>query len=223
MDAGRTYFLFALAVLLAIVEFEAEGRFGWGQNFPTWYRVTTKPAKWLAIIQKPLTGYHSPLTLFTFGIFVWPMIDTGHVTLIGVVQAFSFYLVWATVWDYSWFLLNPHYGPRNFRRNRVWWFSQEPWLFRLIPQRYIIGWSLSLALATLIGYLDPKQSWFQGFRAEVWQMQWYLIGVFLLGTIGRHFYLRYYFYMRRDGNSHDERDQAGIFPSGVAASPPAPR
>ena len=57
------------------------------------------------------------------------------------------YFVLAVVWDYLWFVLNPAYTVRRFRRGAVWWF-EVPWIWRF-PLDYYLSWALSIALAAL--------------------------------------------------------------------------
>ena len=38
------------------------------------------------------------------------------------VMVLATYLAFAIGWDYLWFILNPAYGLRRFRRGQVWWY-----------------------------------------------------------------------------------------------------
>ena len=49
------------------------------------------------------------------------------------------------VWDYLWFVLNPAYTVRRFRKGKVWWF-EKPWIGRF-PIDYYSGSALSIVLA----------------------------------------------------------------------------
>ena len=51
------------------------------------------------------------------------------------------------IWDYLWFVNNPAYTVRRFRRGNVWWF-EVPWIWRF-PLDYYTGIGLSIALAGL--------------------------------------------------------------------------
>lgn len=223
----QTIFLFVMATLLAIVEIEAEGKYGWGEKFPTWYRVTSPAARlWALFNSKPLTGYHWPLTLFTIGLFFAPMMDGQEVTLSVTLRALSLYFAWVIVWDFSWFMLNPHYGLRKFRRDKVWWFAKEPWLFGRIPMGYIVSWCVSLGLAALASQLKhtvPAPSgqlgcvnigacggWINGLEEQAKQLAWYLVGIQISAAVITPIYHTYYKRMRRPGT--DERHLAGIFP-----------
>ena len=39
------------------------------------------------------------------------------------VMVVATYMAFAIGWDYLWFILNPAYGLRRFRRGGVWWYS----------------------------------------------------------------------------------------------------
>ena len=59
----------------------------------------------------------------------------------------AIYFALAVIWDYIWFVMNPAYTVRRFRRGNVWWF-QVPWIWRF-PLDYYMGMGLSVALAGL--------------------------------------------------------------------------
>ena len=205
-----TAFLSLLAGLFAAFEVEAEGKYGWGEKFPTWYRTSGPVAKLYKLTtNKPLTGYHAALFFVPILVFLWPMIYLGHLTAAGFVGAFALYFAWVTVWDYGWFCLNPSYRPSGFQRRNVWWFSREPWVIDRFPVGYLYGWIVALVLAALSGWLDGGL--FNRLGAQAFQLGCYLVYVALLITVLGPLYRRYHAYMRRDGNSHDERHLAGIF------------
>lgn len=198
-------FLFALAVLFGIFEIEAEGKFGWGEKFPTWYRVNSRVAKIYGMFtNKPLTGYHAALFFVPILIFLWPMVATSTMTLHGVAGAFSLYFAWVVVWDFSWFVLNPHYGVEKFRRDGVWWFAREPWYGR-VPSSYANAWFISLALAAISGGLNG--GWLDALFDQFRLLLMFLVCIMWLAVVGAPMFARYYHSMRRN----DERDQAGIF------------
>lgn len=205
MDAlGPTAFLFVMAVLFAVFEIEAEGKYGWAEKFPTWYRVNG-PAKWyVRVTHKPLTGYHLPLFLVSVMLFLWPMAAISNWSWAGVLAGFANYFAWVVVWDYCWFILNPHYGWSNFRRSKVWWFGNEPWLGS-IPVSYLASWVTALAFAAASGAVEGNLM--AAIADKLAQLFLYGFGLFQLVVIVAPFYHRYYEVMRR----HDERDQAGIF------------
>lgn len=202
----ESMYLSVVAVLFGVFEIEAEGKFGWGEKFPTWYRVNGfVPKLYGKFTNKPLTGYHAALFFVPIMIFLWPMVATDTVSLHGALAALGFYFAWVIIWDFSWFILNPAYGVSRFRRNSVWWFAKEPWLFGRVPFGYISGWATSLALAAASGGVEG--GWQNAVVDQAQQLGWYLAVMVVLAIVGAPLFRRYYFAMRK----HDERDQAGIF------------
>ncbi|HSX48006.1 MAG TPA: hypothetical protein VLF41_00655 [Candidatus Nanoarchaeia archaeon] len=200
-------FLFAMAVVVAIMEIETEGKHGWAQHLPTWYRTEGRVAQlYIKSTGRPaLTGYHAAITPLPFLIFLLPMVYTSHFSLAGVLMVAAIYFVWTIVWDFSWFALNPHYGVAKFRRNRVWWFSQERWHFGRVPESYIKATLTSLAFATLSGAASGGAV--NGLTWSVEQIGWYLVFTALLVRFGAPAFRKYYWHMRQQ----DHRGMAPIF------------
>lgn len=57
-----------LALLIAVAEIEMEGKYGWAQKLPTWYK--KQPKFWLK--GKPMTGYHVVMFPIFFLLFHIP-------------------------------------------------------------------------------------------------------------------------------------------------------
>lgn len=201
---AESAFLFALAVLFGIFEIEAEGKYGWGEKFPTWYRTSGWAKVYTTFTNKPLTGYHAALFFVPILIFFWPMVANSTMSWHGVFHALSLYFAWVVIWDFSWFVLNPYYGIKKFRRDGVWWFSREPWL-GCVPSSYVNGWMISLTLAAISGGIEG--GWLSAFANQAEQFGWYMLGTLLLVVVGTPLFRRYYSAMR----SFDEREKAGIF------------
>jgi hypothetical protein len=192
--------LFAYALLFALVEIEIEGADGWADKLPTWYRVTPWYARLMATVLsgKPATGYHVmmlpiPLVSFHLGLaFGLPWSWALEARLLAA------YLIFNVVWDFLWFLLNPHFGWRSFRKGGVWWHSQR-WLGPF-PIDYWNGLVLSFAIAAL--------PWlFGGTRTVLAQHAIYTLGMVALTALtaaAAPAYQRWYAHMRRAGS--DERD-----------------
>ena len=118
MLVGYLVFIVLLAFLLALWEIQIEGKDGWAAKLPTW-RVEKG---WLLKLTggRPLTGYHLFMTLFLIAIVHLPLffITWGwrlECLLLG------FYLGIVLIEDLLWFVLNPHYGIRRFRKGNIWW------------------------------------------------------------------------------------------------------
>ena len=59
IDVGRTVFLWAWALCMALVEIEIEGPRGWALGLPTWYRVRGPLGRLWGLVSpgRPLSGW----------------------------------------------------------------------------------------------------------------------------------------------------------------------
>jgi hypothetical protein len=192
-------FLFAYALMFAAVEIEIEGPHGWAERLPTWFRVTTPPARFYGLLMrgKPLTGYHAVM----FVLPAWSF----HIGFVGGVPwswgaeatTLSAYMAWVVTWDFLWFLLNPRYGWARFRKGEVWWHGRT-WIGRF-PIDYWSALVLSLAVAAAAAASTGT--------FEVLQRQAALLIGFTLLTalaaVAAPAYMRWHGHMRREGA--DER------------------
>lgn len=201
---SETAFLFALAVLFGIFEIEAEGKFGWAERFPTWYRTSGWAKVYTFFTNKPLTGYHAALFFVPVLIMMWPMVATSTMSWHGVVRALSYYFAWVIVWDFSWFVLNPAYGVHRFKRHNIWWLSKEAWIGP-VPSSYISSFAASLALAALSGGLHG--GWLNALTEQGQQLAWYFAFTLAVIGIGAPLFREYFDNMRK----RDDRNRAGIF------------
>ena len=100
---------------------------------------------------RPLTGYH--VYAFTIPVLILhlPFVSAWNWTLAAAsCRTLATFFALAVVWDYLWFVLNPAYTVRRFRRGRVWWF-EVPWIWRF-PLDYYVGIALSVGLAALAAW-----------------------------------------------------------------------
>ena len=126
-------FVLAAAYAFARVEIEIEGPHGWAASLPTW-RISNRWTK-LFYGNRPLTGYHLWLQLFVlvmahapFGLSFCPWSWSAELRIIGFV------IVFFLVEDFLWFVLNPAFGIRRFRREHIWW--HEPTWWWIMPRDY---------------------------------------------------------------------------------------
>jgi hypothetical protein len=150
IELARIPYLFVYALVMALVEIEIEGEHGWAAKLPTWKRTTGAAARlWGFLLHgKPLTGYHAfmlPVPLFAFHLgfmqgqpWSWPAEG----------RALATYLVWTVQWDFLWFVFNPPFGWRRFRRGEVWWHAR--WIGRL-PADYVQAIAASFVLTAIAG------------------------------------------------------------------------
>ena len=130
LEIGRTLVLFAWAFGLAGIEIEIEGGRGWAERLPTWYLRRGRVGRVYGLVmgRRPLTGYHVYAFAIPMLLLHLPYVTGVHWTLAGELRTVATYFALAVVWDYLWFVLNPAYTVRRFRRGTVWWF-EVPWLW----------------------------------------------------------------------------------------------
>ena len=138
----------ALALVMAAVEIEIEGPYGWAEKLPTPYRVSGLPARVFGLVLggKPLTGYNLLMFAATLLAFHLPFAFGAPWTAASELALLAAWVSWSALWDLLWFLLNPACGWRRFRRGNVWW--RRRWLWRL-PLDYWVAMVASLVLAAL--------------------------------------------------------------------------
>jgi hypothetical protein len=141
MIIGLLAFMVFLAFLLAFWEIQIEGKDGWAAKLPAW-RIEKG---WLVKLAggRPITGYHLFMTLF--------LIATVHLPLFFVPWSWrleslllGFYVGMVFLEDFLWFVLNPHYGIKNFRKGKIWW--HKTW-WGPVPALY---WFLLIIVIVLI-------------------------------------------------------------------------
>lgn len=162
----------AIAVVLAMVEIQIEGKDGWAANLPTW---RWGPDWFLRWSSRPVTGYHvwmiSLLLLFCH----LPMVYLGW-SVGNELRVLSLFFIFTIIWDVLWFILNPAYGYGRFARHDVWWYRH--WLGPF-PTDYWLATGVSLALWLARGWWEATSS-FIGCLAEWGAILAVLIGVTIL-------------------------------------------
>jgi hypothetical protein len=141
MIYGLIGFMVVMAVILALWEIQIEGKDGWAANSPGW-RIKKG---WVMKVTggRPLTGYHVFMTLFIVGLvhltfFFVPWSWRLEILIIG------FYAGMLLLEDFFWFVLNPYYGIKNFRKGKIWW--HKSW-WGPVPSFY---WILLVSATVLI-------------------------------------------------------------------------
>ena len=191
----QAVFWFVLALLLACVEIESEGKYGWAQRMPTWYRTKGIPAKIFGFLlgKKPLTGYHLFLISFIFLMFHMPFVMQMYWSLAQELVCIALLIAWWILEDFIWFILNPYYGIKNFKRSNIWWHSKRCWLFGLVPMDYIYGLTASVIVVCIAGLLKDVGLIFKHLQ---------ILGLWILFLtiiiVSAPLYKKWYFKMRED-------------------------
>lgn len=146
-------YIFFLALVLAILEIQVEGPNGWAKNLPTW---RPKIDKWYVKLYmkfmsgREATGYHITMFTFVFLIFNLPYVFGLSLNLEHYLKTLSFFLIFIVLWDFLWFVLNPHYPLKKFKSEHIWW--HKKWLMGA-PVDYYGGLILSLLVLLPLAYL----------------------------------------------------------------------
>lgn len=199
-EAVRVGVLCALALWFALIEIEIEGAHGWALRLPTWFRTRGPAGRLYGAVSggKPLTGYHLFMASLPLVILHLPFGYGADWSAAAEVMVFATYMAFAIGWDYLWFILNPAYGVRGFRRGRVWWYSGA-WIGPL-PYEYSAAVAGSFVLALI--------AWPIGGGADALAQQGRLVGgLALLCVVAMALapaYRRWYRWMRRpEADEHD--------------------
>ena len=134
-------YLLLLALIHAKLELMAEGKSGWGLNFPCW-RINNKLINLL--INKELTGYHFWMCLMFLLLFHSPFLFMTWTFKKELTALGLFFWYWV-IEDFLWFVESKHYGLRNFKKGRIYWHKR--WKLGL-PISY--WWSIIIGVILLI-------------------------------------------------------------------------
>lgn len=142
-------YLFALFTVVALLEIQIEGKDGWAKNLPCW---RPKPDSLVAKIYarfmggKELTGYHVVMFSLSLLILHLPFTAGTKWTLVKELEVFSAYFLVSVLWDFLWFIWNPHYGLKRFKPKFIWW--HKKWIGP-IPTDYLSGLLVSAIFASV--------------------------------------------------------------------------
>lgn len=141
MLIGLLAFMLFMALILALWEIQIEGKDGWAAKSPGW-RVERG---WLMKLTGglPVTGYHFFMTVFILAVVHLPLFFTAWSwRLEGLLL--GFYIGMVLIEDFLWFVLNPYFGLKNFRKGKIWW--HKKW-WGPVPAMY---WILAVIAVVLI-------------------------------------------------------------------------
>jgi hypothetical protein len=152
-----------LALIFAAMEIEIEGKWGWMQKTQTWYLFSGGLAAfWQVLVgPKPITGYHFFFSIFQILILHIPFVSGAEWSLAREFMTLSVFFVWSVLEDFLWFVLNPYYGIKNFRKEKIWWYAKNVWIIKnRVPALYLKSAALSFACSVAATLLDPTNySW----------------------------------------------------------------
>ncbi len=137
-------FLLLTASLFALLEIQIEGKDGWAAKLPTWRKPVNNKGLlgFLADPNQPQTGYHTYLWLFLFTISHIVFLLTSW-TIRKEIYVISYYSLLTTVEDFLWFVFNPNYGIKKFKKEEIPWHTN--WFLGL-PRNYWINYPIGILL-----------------------------------------------------------------------------
>jgi hypothetical protein len=135
-------FMVLMAAALAQWEIQIEGKDGWAAKLPCWRKEKGLIVKLSG--GRPLTGYHFWMMAFMIMMFHFPFLFTGWTWRKELVAIASLILMFV-VEDFLWFVFNPHYGLKKFKKGQIWW--HKKW-WGPVPDFFLPG----IAFAVLMLY-----------------------------------------------------------------------
>ncbi len=183
-------YILTFGLLLALLEIEIEGENGWAKALPTWRKNKTNA---IFGFLRNMTGYHLVLSIMNIflihivyvGIFGWN-------NFMDELLIIAFYLFLTIYWDFLWFVLNPHFTWKKFRKEHIPWYTDSYWIMGFpVDYWYTLAGSALLAIFVYIriGYDLPVEQYMQTFIGGI--VLW--IGLALASPL----YHRWYHFMRR--------------------------
>lgn len=118
-------YLFVIATVLAFLDFQVEGKYGWAAKLPCWRpknpnSLIPRIYSWF-MEGRPLTGYHiaffGVVLVFLhhpfFGGISWSLsLELETISMFSLVMLFE---------DFLWFVWNPFYGLKRFNPQAIEW------------------------------------------------------------------------------------------------------
>ena len=133
-------YLIICALILALLEIQIEGKYGWAKKLPT-FKLKQK------IGIKPITGYHIYFLSFTILLIHLPLFFTGWSLKNELLIIGSWIFIWSLE-DFLWFIFNPYFGLKKFNKQNknLWW--HQSWFLGL-PTFYWLVFPLAAILISL--------------------------------------------------------------------------
>ncbi len=141
MLIGYLIFMVFMAFILALWEIQIEGKEGWAAKLPAWRIEKGWPTKIMG--GRPVTGYHVYMTVFMLAIVHLPLFFVTWSWRLEFLLL-GFYNGMVLIEDFLWFVFNPAYGIKNFRKGKIWW--HKTW-WGPVPSLY---WILTIVVVVLI-------------------------------------------------------------------------
>lgn len=135
-------FLLATSAAFALLEIQIEGDAGWAASLPTWRY--ERPWTRALFGARAITGYHLWVHVVVLLLLHLPFAIGVPFAWAVEARIVAFWLLFWVLEDFLWFVFNPKWGLRSFRRERIWWHAPNWWLF--MPRDYWIFVPLGVVL-----------------------------------------------------------------------------
>lgn len=122
-----------VAFVMALLEIQIEGSNGWATNLPTWKVSNINILNFIGYKDKPITGYHIYLWLYSF-LLLHASFFFSKWSLKKEFYLISFYIFFTTLEGILWFILNPSFGISSFLNSDITWYNESRILY--LPIEY---------------------------------------------------------------------------------------
>jgi len=135
-------FLLLTSTIFALLEIQIEGKNGWAGKLPTWRKAVNQRGLLGFVVDpnQPRTGYHTYLWAFIFAISHFVFLLTPW-DIQKEIYVLSYYVLLTAVEDFLWFVFNPYYGLKKFKKGEIPWHTN--W-FLGVPRTYWINYPLGI-------------------------------------------------------------------------------
>ena len=118
-------YLFVIATVLAFLDFQVEGKYGWAAKLPCWRPKNPNsplPRIYSWFMEgRPLTGYHVAFFSVAFVFFHYPFFREVSWNLAMELETISMFFLVMLSEDFLWFVWNPFYGLKRFNPQSIEW------------------------------------------------------------------------------------------------------
>jgi hypothetical protein len=136
-------YLFLASLVFALLEVQIEGEAGWARDLPTWRYENCITRALLG--NRPITGYHLYMHLLVIALVHAPFgLGLLEFSLAGELRILAFLVFFWVVEDFLWFIVNPAWGFRHFRQDRIRWHARHWW--GMMPRDYWIFMPIGVVL-----------------------------------------------------------------------------
>lgn len=178
------FFLWAL--LSAALEVHIEGPHGWARSLPTWRR--THGGRLFRFVQaaffggRPVTGYHCCMFALQLAAFHLCYFQGTPLTWSNECMTLALFFLVCPTWDFLWFVLNPAYGLKRFKKEEIEWHAGRWWVFGLFPVDYAVGALISLTF--MVGAFRPYEDILNGINMVASCFLWAVLLLIATDVLG---------------------------------------